>query len=219
MIKAQYLPSERKEMLEFITNKPNVSLEVGCREGLFSKNLKQYYNNIECWGIEPDKTIQTKAKKNLDNFILGLFDKETKLPKKYFDLIIFNDVLEHMYDPWGALEKAKEILTKDGIIIASIPNIRHKSVLKDLIFNDNFEYKSAGILDITHIRFFTKRTMIKLFKDAGYEILKCKPIKPIKRKRWYKSIMQLPKKIFNIITFNKFESMQHGQYGFTVKLS
>jgi len=217
-IKSKYSPSGRSEMIEFVINSPQITLEIGCREGLFSKNIRDKFDTKEAWGVEPDLSVKYEAEKNLDKIVFSLFDENINLPEKYFDLIIFNDVLEHMYDPWKALEKAKKLLTENGIIIASIPNIRHKSVLKQLIFSDNFKYEDSGILDITHIRFFTKKTMIKLFEETGFEIIKMKPVVLLKKRRWYKKIIQFPRKCFNFITFNKFESIQYAQYAFTIKI-
>lgn len=218
LIESQYVASKRPEMLAFITNDPKTTLEVGCREGLFTSSIKEIFDIKDSWGVEPDNSILEESKKNIDNVVIDYFNKDIELPKKYFDLIIFNDVLEHMYDPWEALLKAKVLLSENGIIIASIPNIRHKSILKKLLLSDSFEYKSAGILDVTHIRFFTKTTMIKLFNETGFEIIQVKPVILIKKRRWYKKITQLHKKLFNILTFNKFESLQYSQYAFTVKI-
>lgn len=219
LIQSNYLLSTREEMLEFIINNPKTILEVGCREGLFTKQVKEKFDIKDSWGIEPDASIEKSAKLNIDNVIIDFFGKDTDIPENYFDLIVFNDVLEHMYDPWEALIKSKSLLSDNGIVIVSLPNIRHKSVLKDLFFNDNFLYKSAGILDVTHIRFFTKKTMIQLFEETGYRIVKMKPVILIKKKRSYKIITNLPKMIFNFITLNKFESLQYAQYAFTLKKS
>jgi 2-polyprenyl-3-methyl-5-hydroxy-6-metoxy-1,4-benzoquinol methylase len=217
LIQPYYAPSCREEMLDFITNEPNTILEIGCREGLFTKEVKKIYSIKDSWGIEPDAHIKEIAKENIDNLIIDFFNTDTKLPTKYFDLIVFNDVLEHMYDPWEAMIKAKTLLSKDGIIIISIPNIRHKSIIKNLLWNDDFTYEKNGILDITHIRFFTRSTIMKIFTELKFEIIKVSPIKLKKRKRWYKVITSLPRNLFNLITLNKFESMQHHQYGFTIK--
>lgn len=90
-------------------------------------------------------------------------------------------------------------------MVASIPNIRHKSVLKKLIFSDSFEYKDRGILDITHIRFFTETSIRKMFDDCGYEILKIEKIdKPSHRafKRFKETIKEflIPKRFISINT-------------------
>lgn len=176
IIKNTYHDSSRKEMLDYITNTPNTILEIGCREGNFIKEVKGKFNIKDSWGIDPDEEVEELAKINIDNLIIDFFTKDSKLPEKYFDLIACNDVLEHMYDPWDSLIKIKDLLSKDGILIVSLPNIRHKSVFFDLFFNDNFEYKSAGILDITHIRFFTKTTALKMFNELGFDVLKCEPV-------------------------------------------
>lgn len=216
MLKTEYFPSSRPEMLEFVLNKPQTSLEIGCRQGLFSRALKEKRQVQETWGVEPDEEVRNDALCNLDHFIGDFFDKNTKLPTNYFDLIVFNDVLKHMYNPWEALKKTRDLLKDDGIVVISLPNIRHKSILIDLLFHDNFEYKSAGILDSTHIRFFTKRTMIKLFQDTGFEILKQSSLRKLKKKKWYYFLKKPHISIFNLLTFNHFESIFDEQYGFTL---
>ena len=212
LIKTKYFQSNRPEMLRFITNDPKVSLEVGCREATHSKLLKEKLQIKETWGIEPEDNEQMvhEAKNNLDYFINDYLTADTKdLPKNYFDLIVFNDVLEHMYDPWDVLIQTKELLNNDGIIVMSIPNVRHKSILKKLLFNDDFEYKEEGLLDITHIRFFTKKTIIKMLEDCGYEIIKIDSLVNGK--------VKLRKRLFNFITNNKFQTMDTFQFGITAK--
>lgn len=216
-IVANHVSTPRKEMLEFITNTPKTSLEIGCIEGLFSATIKDMHENLETWGIEPNEKVnKEECKKNLDHFFHDFFPlKDEKLPEKYFDLIILNDVLEHMYDPWEALKECKKLLTDDGIIIVSLPNVRHKSVVKKLLFQNDFKYEDSGILDITHIRFFTTKTMKSMFMDTGFEIVNMKPL--VSKKPLYKRILHSYKMIFHIITFYKFYSMRYGQYGFTLK--
>lgn len=213
LIKTKYHESSREEMLRFILNKPKVSLEVGCRGAHHSKLIKQKLDIKETWGIEPDdnSTIVNEAQENLDYFINDFLTSKTEgLPKKHFDLIVFNDVLEHIYDPWEILSFSKQLLTKDGIIVISLPNIRHKSILKELILNDNFEYAEEGLLDVSHIRFFTKKTIIKMFEDLGYEIIKFEPL-AIERPK-------IRRKIFDFLTNERFKTMRVFQFGITVKV-
>jgi 2-polyprenyl-3-methyl-5-hydroxy-6-metoxy-1,4-benzoquinol methylase len=217
-IAAKYTASaDRKEMLRFIINNPKTSLEVGCREGNHSKLLKSKLQTLkETWGIEPDSNIQLiqEAKSNLDCFINDYMTRDTELPKKYFDLIIFNDVLEHMYDPWDILLLSKELLTEDGILVISLPNIRHRSILFNLLFKDDFEYKDQGILDITHLRFFTETTMKKMLEDCGYEILRIEKTADYSEKiiKRYKNIIR------DILTPKKFRSLNVVQFGITAKV-
>ena len=89
------------------------------------------------------------------------------LPDSYFDTIIFADVLEHFVDPSCILGQIKSKLSQHGEIIASIPNVRHWSVLRDLL-EGRWDYVDAGILDRTHLRFFTKSSLVEMFKTAGF---------------------------------------------------
>jgi len=167
-------------MLRFIPNRPRRSLEIGCREGLFSKLLKESLGVEETWGVEPDGATLVESARSMDRVIHDMFPPATtELPRGYFDLAVFNDVLEHMYNPWEALEACRPLLTPGGCVVASIPNVRHKPILKDLILRDEFRYQEAGNLDISHIRFFTRKSMLRLFEETGYEVLRLEPVKPV----------------------------------------
>jgi len=211
LIKPKHNNFDRAEMVKFIVNNPKVTLEVGCREGLFSNKMKERFSKLKTWGIEPADDINIEnANKNLDVFINDFLTKDTDLPQKHFDLISFNDVLEHMYDPWDMLIHCREnLLSENGMVLASIPNVRHKNVLKKLVFNDLFEYKDAGILDVTHIRFFTETTIKKMFEDTGYEIVSFDYLTTKK--------MKLRKKIFNFLTRNKFYNLDITQFAIVAK--
>jgi len=86
-----------------------------------------------------------------------------------FDYIIFGDVLEHLRRPDKAIEYCKSLLKNYGCIIASIPNLMHISVMEDLL-KGNFTYRETGLLDKTHIHFFTYNEIIRMFRDNGYRI-------------------------------------------------
>jgi GT2 family glycosyltransferase/2-polyprenyl-3-methyl-5-hydroxy-6-metoxy-1,4-benzoquinol methylase/Tfp pilus assembly protein PilF len=149
--------------------KSQTILDVGCATGMFGSQMKQKLG-AEVWGVEPVEDIGEKAKDVIDKVYIGkIEDQINQLPKNYFDSIIFADVLEHLEDPYLILDLIKEKLSDNGEIIASIPNVRHWSVLKDLI-EGKWEYQDAGILDRTHLRFFTKSSIIKMFQNAGYKI-------------------------------------------------
>lgn len=219
LLKTSYTPNaNRKEMLRFVINEPTVSLEVGCREAHHSLLLKQHFHSLkETWGIEPDSnpSIINVANKNLDTFLNDYFTPDTDLPHNYFDLIVFNDVLEHMYDPWEVLLTTKKLLKNNGIIVISLPNIRHRSILFDLIFRDKFEYKTQGITDITHVRFFTETTMKQMLEDCGYEILKLEKTADYSKKPFKK----YKNKIRNLLTPKIFRSLNVVQFGITAKIA
>ena len=92
-----------------------------------------------------------------------------------YDLIVANDVLEHLSDPWSVVHIFKKNLTDDGVFIASIPNAQYHKVLTGLL-KGKWEYTEAGILDKTHLRFFTKKSASELFTENGYKIQSIVPI-------------------------------------------
>lgn len=89
-----------------------------------------------------------------------------------FDLLIFADVLEHLEDPWLTLQKWLTVLKPGGCVVISLPNVQHFLVSFALVFRGSWEYRERGILDRTHLRFFTRKTMRKLIKDSGLVIEK-----------------------------------------------
>ena len=86
--------------------------------------------------------------------------------------MMFFDVLEHLVDPYSLLCSLKAKLSPGGLIVASIPNIRYYRALVDLVIHGNWDYKDHGILDKTHLRFFTFKSITKTFESLGFEILK-----------------------------------------------
>jgi 2-polyprenyl-3-methyl-5-hydroxy-6-metoxy-1,4-benzoquinol methylase len=178
-----YFGFMRSEMLKYIPENANRILEVGCGEGVFCNALKK--TGREIWGIELDANSALKAEKIVDKVIIGSIDELiSSLPKMYFDCIIFNDVFEHLYMPWETLNKIKVILSKNGVIVSSIPNFRYvNNLLLNILWNKDFKYNpEGGIMDDTHIRFFTSKSIIRMYEEQGYEILIHEGIKPCKGK-------------------------------------
>ena len=162
----------RFELIELIKkplDAPLKVLEVGCSLGLTLLEIKNKFRNAEIYGIEIDENV-AKITKNLFPFICGNIETlDLPYDENYFDIILFPDVLEHLVDPWETLRKMKKYLKKDGNIISSIPNIMYIQNLVDLI-RGNFNYVDAGILDKTHLRFFTLAEIQKLFDSTGYNL-------------------------------------------------
>ncbi len=119
-----------------------------------------------------------------DKVVPGVFpDVEDQVARaEGYDAIVCNDVLEHMAEPHLALASALRLLSADGVLVASIPNVRHVSVLGPLLLFGQWEYKESGILDKTHLRFFTKRSMRRLFEESGWTVLRIEGIN-----RWFRS--------------------------------
>jgi 2-polyprenyl-3-methyl-5-hydroxy-6-metoxy-1,4-benzoquinol methylase len=145
-------------------------LEVGPATGYITRILKAMGNRVYC--IEIDKEAAKEAEKYCDKTIVGdieELDLDKYFEPEQFDVILFGDVLEHLKWPGKVLKKVKKYLKPEGYIVASIPNIAHGDVILSLICG-KFEYKSLGLLDETHLRFFTLESIFKMFRKSGYKI-------------------------------------------------
>lgn len=165
-----YYANDRPEMLAYFPRRPGRVLDVGCGNGRFGAMLKDKLEGAEVWGVEPVAEAQQAAATLLDRAIPGLFDDALALPENAFDIIVFNDSLEHFPDPAPPLALARRLLKPDGRIIASIPNVRHWPDLKRYVFHGDWDYEDHGVLDRTHLRFFTKRSIVKTFEAAAFEV-------------------------------------------------
>lgn len=155
-------------------DKKSEVLDIGCASGLIGYILKEYKECIVD-GIEYDKKAFEVAKsKNIyrDIYNFSISEKNSKEYKKFcdenkkYDYIIFADVLEHLVDPWNALINASRMLKDDGSIIVSLPNIAHLDIIKALI-NNEFNYTRWGILDSTHLRFYTASSFVDMMKNIA----------------------------------------------------
>ena len=97
-----------------------------------------------------------------------------------FDLIAFNDVLEHILDPEDVLVQARDHLAKDGRVVAAIPSIQYAPFVMRLL-RGRWDYTDAGTLDRTHVRFFTRATMVEMFDRAGYTVELCEGINSVRQ--------------------------------------
>ena len=169
-----YFENVRKELLDLIPekNKNGNMLEIGAGEGntlLYAKN-NDYAKNI--YGVELFE-IKNSNQTNelLNDFIIGNIENiELPFDDSQFDVMILGDVLEHLVDPYSVVQKLKKYLKDDGVIISSIPNIREWNTMKTIFFNGDFKYEESGILDKTHLRFFTRKNIIELFENNGFNI-------------------------------------------------
>ena len=143
-------------------------LEFGCATGYFSQMLSAKGCTIT--GVEINANAAKLAEQYCTKVIVADLDftpLDEILSGQTFDVAVFGDVLEHLRDPWNILKNLKNYLNPGGFIVASIPNIAHGAVRLSLL-QGNFNYQQYGILDNTHIRFFTKVTIDDMFEKSGY---------------------------------------------------
>lgn len=150
-------------------NEVNV-LEIGCDCGGNGAGVKEIYPDCRLYGLELNPNSARIASTVYDDVIVGNAE-EMELPfgDIQFDIIIFGDVLEHLRDPLGILKKCYSRMKKGGVILASIPNLMHCSVMRQII-NGRFQYENEGLLDKTHIHFFTYYEILKIFQEAEFEM-------------------------------------------------
>jgi len=201
-----YFQHTREEMLEFIPKIARNILEVGCGDGSFGAYVKK---NIPCkyYGIEPDTRFSKQAAERLDYFDNSLFTTESNLPTNHFDCIVFNDVLEHLAEPQVALLACKAFLKPEGVIVSSIPNMRHAPYLYRLAYLGEFDYENSGIMDKTHLRFFTKKSIKKMYESLGFEVVKHIGINESLARRFRYLV-----KTLNLMTNGKFEDTKYQQF-------
>jgi 2-polyprenyl-3-methyl-5-hydroxy-6-metoxy-1,4-benzoquinol methylase len=166
-----YYASNRDEIFPFIPGSVKKTLEFGCGQGDFSSLLKERFQ-AQAWAVEIHKPSAEIAAAKLDRVICRDADEAMQeLPNNYFDGIFFLDLLEHLVNPYELLSKCREKLSPDGVIIASIPNIRYYRAFTQYVFGGKWEYQNHGIMDITHLRFFTYKSIKSMFENLGYTIL------------------------------------------------
>ena len=173
----QYFDGSRNELKEFIPSNVKTVLEIGCGRGGFRASFD---NKVDYWGVEPNTEVHRIAESQLYKVLNATHvEVEQDIPNNYFDLIVCNDVIEHMVDHDKFLETIKSKVKDDGYLLISIPNVRYIYNLYNLIFKKDWEYEDQGILDKTHLRFFTKKSLIDTLIKHGYKIEKFEDINTI----------------------------------------
>jgi len=203
-----YYESTREDMVRYIPEATKTTLEFGCGFGGFSALLKERFNT-ESWAVEIDKTAAQEAAKKLDRVINADANESLKdIPENYFDCIILFDILEHLVDPYRLLCALKSKLTSEGIIVASIPNIRYYRIFVDLVVHGNWDYKDQGILDKTHLRFFTRKSILKMFDKLGFKIFIFEGIHPTHSRTF---------RLLNIILLNALSDVRYKHFATVVR--
>jgi 2-polyprenyl-3-methyl-5-hydroxy-6-metoxy-1,4-benzoquinol methylase len=155
-----------QKILEIVKTGQTI-LDVGCATGYLGVAIKKKGNKV--YGIEISEKAAKKAKEDLDDVIVGNIEEiEIPYPKKYFDLIICSDILEHLISPEQVLVKLAKYLKLNGVLLVVVPNVAHFS-LRWMLLRGKWKYTRTGSMDYGHIRFFTKKSMTKLLERSGYK--------------------------------------------------
>lgn len=165
---ADYFSQARTDIAPLLPQSFETVLEIGCGAGGTMRWLRTLRSVRHAIGFEMSATAAESARSAFDRVEVCDIEK-TPLPQELFDLIIILDVLEHLVDPWSVVTRLREALTPGGTIIASIPNVGHYTVLIPLL-RGQWEYQDMGLLDRTHLRFFTAGSATALMSPSGLKV-------------------------------------------------
>lgn len=160
----------RQELLPLLESVEGSVLDVGCGSGELLKHLKDR-GARRTIGVEmrADVAHELRRSDKIDEvLVLDIECDDLPLPLESLDAIIVSHVLEHMVNPWQVLRKLRGYLKHDGILVGAIPNVRHVSVAGALLFKGRWPYRESGILDVTHLRFFTRQSIGELIESSGF---------------------------------------------------
>lgn len=165
------------DLLRMIPPTAQRIIEIGCSSGALAREFKKI--NPECYyvGVEIDSNYAEMAKRYCDEtMVLNIDDANEEFFKAHSDkdCWVFGDTLEHLKDPWRVIRNIASVIPDSGGIAACIPNAQHWSLIIKLMLGD-FVYTDSGLLDRTHLRWFTRKTILSLFNDNGFEIKQLQP--------------------------------------------
>jgi len=166
-----YYDHLRLDLLDLFPRAPQRLLDVGCGSGATCAAAKARWPGVETIGIEVVAEAAERAGARVDRIIAGSAEALDLATAGIagVDAVLLADVLEHLVDPWTFLERLRAVLDPAAIVVASIPNIANLWLLDELAAG-RFAYASSGLLDKTHLRFFTRQSIAALFDGAGYDI-------------------------------------------------
>ena len=161
------------DLLSLIPKQSSYLIEVGCSNGALAREYKKINHKAYYVGIDIEKSYLDKAKEYCNEVIcLNIDDASIEFYNKYknCDCWIFSDALEHTKNPWEILKKIRSVISNSGSVIACIPNAQHWSIQAKLSIGD-FRYENIGLLDKTHLRWFTRQTINEMFTNSGFEVV------------------------------------------------
>ncbi len=202
----RYYAGQRSEMAQFLPRHYRTVLEIGCGEGGFAASLDP---GCERWGVERHAPSAGIASRRMHRVLVGGYvEVQGGLPDGYFDLVICNDVIEHMPDHDAFLASVKRKLKDGGTLVASIPNMRYYYCLRELLLHKDWVYRDHGVMDRTHLRFFTERSIRRTMAENGFEIEK---LQGINRLRGAKKVLRAL--FFVVLSLGYYRDILFPQFG------
>ncbi len=167
---SEYYTHDKAWMLPLIKEGPNRVLDLGCASGRVGQRLLETGRAKELIGAEIFGPAAAEAAKIYQKvYVVDV--EESELPYvDHFDYVICGDILEHLKDPYKVVRRISTMLKPGGSLLVCVPNVRNFRVLKKLIFQGQWEYVSSGILDRTHLRFFTRSSCRRMLEGAGLRV-------------------------------------------------
>lgn len=157
-------------------------LEIGCGEGeTGALALSEGKCGFYC-GVEICRKAAQKAKEKISQVLLGDIEKlELLWQPATFDVLILSEILEHLVDPWRTLRKIRPLMKAGGLVFASSPNVSHYRVIS-MLLRGEWTLTDFGVMDRTHLRWFTPKTYAELFESCGYCVDLVRELTPLSKK-------------------------------------
>lgn len=199
---ASYFANARADIVGALETGPTSSvLELGCGAGGTGRATLAAGKAGRYVGLELSPTAAAVAKEHLTDVLVGDVEALDLAPLHgQFDALVISEVLEHLTDPWSTLAKLRHCLRPGGRVYASSPNIAHWKVIRGLLAG-RFEYEEKGVMDRTHLRWFTPASYRELFEAAGFDVIEVRPVTPLRSKS----------RLFDQLTGGRFRHLLHTQ--------
>lgn len=205
-----YHDNHRQDLHRFLPEHSTLCIELGCGAGAFGRTLKSLLKT-KVVGLELDPVAAEQARSSLDHVLQGrLEDLADQLPWEDCDLVVCNDILEHVADPGAILELISRRVQKPVHLLFSVPNVRYIEVLGELALLGRWTYREHGVLDRTHLRFFTRHSFRQLLAQHQGRIVK---------DGFTSSCKNIPFRILDTILFGALREFRYMQYAGLAQVS
>jgi SAM-dependent methyltransferase len=162
-----YYTARRDGIACLVPRGPNVVLDLGCGSGGLGRQLLSQGRAAEITGVELFVPAAREAAAHYSRVVQGDVETVDDFAPESFDVVVCADILEHLVDPWRLMRRVHLWLKPGGCVVVSVPNVRFLGVIWDLALRGLWRYTDAGITDVTHLRFFTRRTLLAMLEGSG----------------------------------------------------